>query len=295
MEDPMDVSGFRRLTRDPRNRRVRNVETVRAYWELQTVTMRDTWSNCFHFPVSGDEPLAEALRATELKVIAPTKAGPGTSLLDVGCGIGGPAQNIAEHTGARVTGVNIVEHHLRMAREQVAGRGLSERVRFVLADGQELPFADASFDHVYQIEAMCHMPDKARALREAARVLRPGGYFVAQEWLRADGLSPEQERRYIEPICRTYAHPQLASPSEVRRDLTAAGLEVEMVADAAAFGRVERTWEMFAEWAERMDRLWGRRTMPPRIRLTQAGCRAIVDAAEGGAFVLGWWRARKPA
>ena len=193
---------------------------VRAYYDRVTDTYRARWSESFHFAVfKGAEPLEEAMLATEHAIADEGGFRPGMRMLDVGCGVGGPALNIAEHSGALVTGVNIVEKHIAIARERAITRGLANRTEFVVGDGMNLAFADASFDAVYVFEAGCHMPDKGRFYRECARVLRPGGVFLGTEWLKKPGLSAEQETAIIEPICRLFCLPDLISLPELDRFL----------------------------------------------------------------------------
>ena len=90
-------------------------------------------------------------------------------LIDVGCGGGAFAATLAEQ-GWQVTGVDISEDQLRLARE----RG----VDVVRADARELPFEDGSFDAAVSVFTHTDMDDFAGVLRELARVLRPGAVFV---------------------------------------------------------------------------------------------------------------------
>jgi ubiquinone/menaquinone biosynthesis C-methylase UbiE len=94
--------------------------------------------------------------------------GPGR-LLDVGCGGGAHAAELAEH-GWSVTGVDVSVSQLELAR----ARG----VDVVAADAAELPFQQESFDAAVSMFTHTDISDFAAALREVARVLRPGGRFV---------------------------------------------------------------------------------------------------------------------
>jgi SAM-dependent methyltransferase len=90
-------------------------------------------------------------------------------LIDLGCGGGSFAVNLAER-GWHVTGVDISEDQLRLARERGA--------TVVRADASDLPFEDGAFDAAVSVFTHTDMDDFAGALRELARVLRPGGVFV---------------------------------------------------------------------------------------------------------------------
>ena len=84
----------------------------------------------------------------------------GCKVLDVGCGLGGPAFHLAETRGAIVTGVDLVDLNIESATERASTRGLRDRVQFRVANALDLPFADEAFDVVFGQDAWCHVPDK---------------------------------------------------------------------------------------------------------------------------------------
>jgi sterol 24-C-methyltransferase len=307
----MNDAEFQRIVADPRTRTANYRPMVVSYFDRVTDTYRRAWGDSFHFALFwGDEPLAEAMVATERALADEGGFGPGMRVLDVGSGVGGPALNIAEHSGAHVTGVNITPHQVEIARRRAAERGLADRARFEVADAMSMPFADGSFDAVYIFDAGCHMPDKARFYAECARVLRPGGVFLGNDWLQRDGLSPAEVAEHIEPICRYFAVPHLASLGELERHLLAAGLSVEVVEDVSKRGNILRNWELVD--TKNMDgvrsilpalmmttvkalRSIAPGLLPPVLRMLTHGGVALTDAARAGAFLIGHWRARKPA
>jgi N-methyltransferase StaMA len=107
---------------------------------------------------------------------------PGDRLLDIGCGTGGPALQIARDHEAHVTGITVSAHQLALARAAAEDAVLTDRVGFQLADAMELPFADASFDGAWAIESLLHMSDPAAALAQAARAVRPGGRLAVADY-----------------------------------------------------------------------------------------------------------------
>ena len=103
----------------------------------------------------------------------------GKTLLDVGCGAGGPALRVLAKTGCSVVGVDVHDQAISTARALAAARGMKDEARFHVADAREpLPFPDNSFDAVSCIDAINHLPDRPRVLTEWARVLRPGGRLL---------------------------------------------------------------------------------------------------------------------
>lgn len=81
------------------------------------------------------------------------------------------------HPGIRFTGLDLTPVHAQIAADRVRRDGLSN-VCLTLGDFHHLPYADASFDHLFTIESLCYATDLPRVLAEVARVLRPGGGFT---------------------------------------------------------------------------------------------------------------------
>src|SRR6266545_5120692 len=104
---------------------------------------------------------------------------PGSRVLDVACGSGGPARWLARTTGAEVVGVDSNRHAVQTAGELARQEGLDALARFQEADaGRPLPFDDASFDAVVCIDAINHLPDRPSMLRDWHRLLAPGGWAL---------------------------------------------------------------------------------------------------------------------
>lgn len=122
-------------------------------------------------------------------------------VLDLGCGVGGPALRVVERTGARVTGISISHEQVRTANRLASEAGLAARAVFEHGDAMKLPFADASFDVVMALESMCHMPDRQQVLAEVCRVLAPGGRLVLTDIFER---FPRKEVRHggIDKFCR---------------------------------------------------------------------------------------------
>src|SRR5271166_1854314 len=96
-------------------------------------------------------------------------------LLDIGCGIGGPARWIAARYGCRVTGVDLTSQFCEAARELNRLCGLADRVQILHGSALAIPVPDKSFDRAYSQAALMKISDKRGVFREAFRVLRPGG------------------------------------------------------------------------------------------------------------------------
>jgi len=107
-------------------------------------------------------------------------------ILDVGCGAGATPAFIAKTIGCRVVGVDISEGMIQRSWEYAKREGILDRVEFRVADAQDLPFEDDTFDAVITESVTAFPEDKQRAVDEYARVVKPGGYVGLNEsaWLK---------------------------------------------------------------------------------------------------------------
>jgi SAM-dependent methyltransferase len=137
---------------------------------------RDLWSRN---PRDWAELQEGQLRGLYESIVTTLEFGPATRILDVGCG-SGLFCRLAADAGAEVAGIDASPELLEIARER------TPTGEFVAGDMESLPWQDASFDVVTGIAAFSFTGNPARALREAARVLRPDGRVVIGTWGPAD-------------------------------------------------------------------------------------------------------------
>jgi phosphoethanolamine N-methyltransferase len=153
----------------------------------------------------------------------------GKKVLDVGCGSGGIAVELVERYGAgEVVGIDVEGGVLKRAAELVEARGLQERISLRKVEPGPLPFEDASFDVVFSKDSMIHIPDKERLFADVFRILRPGGCFVASDWLIShDGEPSEDMKAYVALEGLSFG---MASPGRYAEALKHAGFrEVKLV------------------------------------------------------------------
>jgi ubiquinone/menaquinone biosynthesis C-methylase UbiE len=112
---------------------------------------------------------------------------PGQAVLDVACGIGIPALRAAGMVapGGQVTGIDIASGMIELARARALKSGINN-VNFREGDAESLPFPDESFDAVLSNMGLIHVPDRAKALREMARVLKKSGCLALSVWSTPD-------------------------------------------------------------------------------------------------------------
>jgi ubiquinone/menaquinone biosynthesis C-methylase UbiE len=107
---------------------------------------------------------------------------PGGTLVDLGCGRGGPGLSVARQTGANLIGIDLSSVGVALARERAAAAGVTERARFVVGDVAATGLPNASCDAAMSLDVLVFVPDKPAAMREVARILRPHGRFAFTTW-----------------------------------------------------------------------------------------------------------------
>lgn len=144
---------------------------------------------------------------------------PGDHVLDIGCGIGGPARYIATRFHCRVTGIDITPAFIDAGRKLTALLGLEDQVIVQEGDAQHLPCGDATFDGAYAQHVTMNVPDRSQFFAEAARVLKPGAWFALTE----HGLGAAGAPHYPLPWSEDGSGAHLVPPAETRALLERAG------------------------------------------------------------------------
>jgi SAM-dependent methyltransferase len=171
-------------------------------------------------------------------------------LLDIGCGLGGPARYLAQRFGCKVSGIDITAPFVEAANRLTALVRMDGRVEVSLGDGNRLPYDDESFDGAYTQHVTMNVADRGMFFAEAHRVLKRGAFFALTE----HGLGPTGNPHYPLPWSEDGSGAYLATPADTQRQLEAAGF-VEV--------KVEYTGPKYLEGYQRAIALAAQGALPP--------------------------------
>ena len=143
-------------------------------------------------------------------------------VLEIGCGIGGPARYFATEFGCRVTGIDLTDEYIDAASLLTQKIGLSDRVAFDCGDATALPYDDASFDMAWALNVTMNIEDRAGFYAGVHRVLKPGGRFCISEI----GQGPGGEPYYPLTWAADPAYSFLLPPEDMRTLLESSGFRV---------------------------------------------------------------------
>lgn len=175
-----------------------------------------------HFHARGLPATVELADALEIPA--------GSRLLDIGCGIGGPARYFAQRFDCHVDGIDLTPPFIEVARRLTERTGLDDRVRMSLGNAMDLQFADASFDGALCQHVTMNIADRAGFFSGVFRVLRPGGFFALSE----HGLGAAGDPYYPLPWSDDGSGAFLVTPDETRARLAEAGFAGIAIEDTGA-------------------------------------------------------------
>lgn len=175
-------------------------------------------------------------------ILANSGIGDGDSVLDVGCGRGGPTIHLAQTLRAKTIGVDLVPFNVRLARLNAADTPAA--ASFVVGDAAHLPIATAAVDAGVAIDSLVYVADHRPVYAELARVLRPGGVAVVTDLVRRPdaSISPRAMERFSD----AWAIPHVPT----RAETVVAAREVGFVVDAVADMR-QQSLAVIEPWADR--------------------------------------------
>jgi ubiquinone/menaquinone biosynthesis C-methylase UbiE len=212
-------------------------------------------------------------------------------VLDIGCGIGGPAFVLASKYGANVVGTDIESQLIEQARLRADKLGLGSKCEFVTVDPGPMTFPDESFDVVLSTGVIMQIENKRGVFEDALRVLKPGGILTCYDWMKPKGDYSEDMRYWFKMERLTYS---MKTFQEYEEMIRAAGfVDIELTDRSKWYQqRVEEEYEQIkSELYPRMVELLGKQEADHFVE----NWRAMMVVCQKGDVFQGYYLARKPA
>jgi SAM-dependent methyltransferase len=174
--------------------------------------LQAVWGEGFLSPGGPDE-VARLIGTADLR---------GLAVLDIGCGAGGiDVALVRAHGAGFVTAIDVEDTVVGTARALIAREGLGARIAVVKVAPGPLPFPSGTFDVVFSKDSIVHIADKHALMAEVFRVLKPGGHFIASDWLISHDHAPSPEMAAY--IAAEGLELGMASPGRYRDAMLSAG------------------------------------------------------------------------
>lgn len=202
------------------------LDRITRYYDETSQDYRLIWGTSKHLSMHvgySDENAYKHDRAVTRMIrelVSRANITPADRVIDLGCGLGGSSIWLAKNIGCPVTGVDINPRSVNTARTQAQKRKVERLVTFILSDYTSVPVKRHTFSVAWFLESLCYAADKQRALKEAGRLLMPGGRLVI-----ADGFKVA-EGEELDTWLKGWAVPALATVPEIRSSLETAGFRV---------------------------------------------------------------------
>lgn len=246
-------------------------ETLKNYYDYTLPLYRLFWhgeARAIHYGMwdASTRTFQDALLNTN-KVLA-DRAGirSGERILDAGCGVGGSAFWLARHREVSVVGITVSEKQYEKAQSLAARYGLADKVQFFLEDYTSTRFPNASFDVVWAIESVCHATDKGRFLREAYRLLKPGGRIVISDGFVEREPASSNEKKLLENFLTGFVVENLARSEKFTIEMSVAGFrDVQSWNETPAIMPTSTSMARMSRWSLPLSSLTTWLRLTPRL------------------------------
>jgi tocopherol O-methyltransferase len=177
---------------------------IEDYYEATENAYKDAWdldkSHAIHYGYwdKNVKSFSQSLQRMNEVMAEAARVKQGDVVLDAGCGVGGSSIYLASAYGCRVIGITLSEKQVGQAFENAQKRGVEALTHFLKKDYADTGFPDSSFDVLWGCESICYAEDKEKFIKEAFRLLKPGGRLVV-----ADGFVTQYENNK-HPVIRKW-------------------------------------------------------------------------------------------
>lgn len=159
---------------------------------------------------------------------------PGEKILDIGCGIGGPARTLVDHFKVRVHGISTADNHLKTFDEINQTNPAWKKAISIKHHDCQLPYTERDFDVAWSMNMIYHIESKQDMLASAYDALRLGGRIMIDDWMLTPRAS-EQDRKML---AHHFVSPHFAIREEIPELLARCGFRLSRFAELGYIGRL---------------------------------------------------------
>lgn len=206
-------------------------EEIISYYEDCDIDYRLVWgidlNFSLHYGFYDSQYIKHHEAVLNMNRVLANKAGikANDKVLDAGCGVGGSCLWLARKRHAKMTGINITRKQLERARKLADNQGLSDMIEYKEASFLDTGFDDNTFDVVWGMEAVCYAEDKKEFLKEAYRVLKPGGKIAVADGFLNDIDPDPKHKQMLNDWLDGWAVPNLWGKNRFEQDLKDVGFK----------------------------------------------------------------------
>lgn len=188
-------------------------QRVANFYDKLSPHFRTLWGEHLHdgFYENGNETKAVAQEKLVAYLAAFAELPRGRRGLDIGCGMGATSVWLAKNLDARMTGITLSATQVSIARELALRESVD--AEFLQIDAERFDPA-VPFDFAWMLGVLGHFEDQRGFVRNAGRLVRPGGRFMLTDWVAPPDLSAADRRRYVDPTLEGMLMPDIASLEE---------------------------------------------------------------------------------
>ncbi|MBT3271750.1 MAG: class I SAM-dependent methyltransferase [Spirochaetales bacterium] len=164
-----------------------NTEKYNVTYGAKRTTLTTIWREVFgnDYPEEA-EPTGFVTKTDLIRISELLSVGLGSTILDIGCGSGGPGLYVARELRSELVGVDLSAVAVENAKLRADDFDMSERARFICADVCSTGLSSDRFDGAMSVDVLHAVPDQYAVMLEVARVLRTNAQFVITTWESVD-------------------------------------------------------------------------------------------------------------